>query len=248
LSAPEISCVNTVEVNPPQQIEKMKPKSNSTDNRQGLLPLIRNAAKKVAIAMLQEAHRGFITDVVAHTESSFFNTFDDDLLPSKPEAWASKVAYNKAICVLRRESRMLEVIEFSNDIDGAEAYGVHNSAPSPAEFFETEERKEAVLRVLHIINDAVLELEPEEQKLYNQIFKQRLPMCALADERGENPNTISKRWGRMLKSLAEKSLTAVRNDILCSEVFASLLLSSEKWTPAVMRLIREAVNQTSVIL
>lgn len=213
-----------------------------------LLPRVRRAARNVAMKMLFDKHRGFIDDVVAHTMSSFMKTFDDALLPRKPEAWASEVARNKAKSILRHENRMAEFIAFTDDMTEAESVGIFEPVLSPSELLDSQERMDAVVRVIRIINDSVSEMCPEDQEIYERVFRRKLPLNQIADELSQKPNTIAKRWGRMLQSLAARSLDAVRKDSLCAEVFSSLLLSTEKWGPSVIRLLRVAVSNSVNLL
>lgn len=201
-------------------------------------------ARRVANSMLEQAFKGYgyTSDVIAHVLNSLDQVYGNNSLPDNPEAWAATVARNKAVSLLRHIIPLSKLIELREDIDSLESGSAKQSGFNLDSVLDDAEQQKALFKLLDIVLASSAKLDTRGQETFDLIYRKRVPMGKLADELGLPPNTISQRWGRMLEDLAHQSYESVREDALCSEVFAAVLGNKQDWYKAMARLIREALR------
>ena len=167
--------------------------------------------------------------------------------PEKPEAWAHRVAWNRALRVARVEGRYVTGV--FNQGEDAECSGMENlllppDTNTPVVGAEFTERLAAVKRLLDALDSAAkTQLNQSEALLFDLVYKKRLARDQVAERLGSTPEAVRQQWSRLLTKLLGSVRLQLQKDPLCNELLGTVLSNEKVFRRSLLELLRLLVKR-----
>ena len=166
-----------------------------------------------------------------------------DKMPKNPEAWAYRVAWNRAAKVARMEGRYAAGLVETGEETTESRDGIYVPTPAdeatPVHAIEVAERLAALQKVLAAFASAgERALNPSEARLFELRFKRNLGAGELASELGLSRDAVRQQWSRLVRKLLGYVRDDLQQDPLCHEVLGSLLGNEKVFRRSLLQLLR----------
>jgi RNA polymerase sigma factor (sigma-70 family) len=207
-------------------------------------PKVSNRAASAARLLLGNGREQLVEEVVNDVLLLLWRRFREGNPPENPEAWAHKVAWNRAAKVARMEGRYVTGLVEQCDDQGLDCLLMPPNETTPASDAELADRLSALERLLDAFDTAArTQLNDKEAVLFELVYRKRLTSEEVAFELCLNPQALRKQWSRLLQKLLESVRLDLQHDPLCNDLLGAVLDNEKTCHRTLLQVLRLAMRK-----
>ncbi|MBU6402072.1 MAG: sigma-70 family RNA polymerase sigma factor [Verrucomicrobia bacterium] len=180
-----------------------------------------------------------VEEVVNHVLLLLWRRYQQGDLPANPEAWAYRVAWNRAAKVMRMEGRYVSGLVEQGDEPLAGYLLMPAEEVTPADEAELSDRLCAVKKLVDAFDAAArTHLSDKERLLFDLVYRKHIKGEQVAVELKLSPEAVRQQWSRLVTKLLAVARVELQRDPLCRELLGAVLDNETAYRRNVLQLLR----------